>query len=280
MLSEIGSNFWIEPDDSTSKLKNITPEMFGVFGVDYVWLSTGRASIAVALESIFQENQINRSVLLPPYTCHTVVEPFLRAGCQVEFYSIQPGLSVSGKELVKEAIECGAGIVLFHRYFGFDTITDCDQTVSSLRKHDIIVIEDRTQCLYSDFAPSSADYIVGSIRKWFGTPDGGFCVSREKMLPNKPTESDKVLEEAKLKAASMKYDYLFHGQGKKKDFLQAFRSAEDILNEENIFYRASDTALQMQAFLDIATLSKKRQENFRTVLNLLKSIPSICPIFS
>ncbi len=279
MFSEIGSNFWTVPGDDTGTSEGITPEVFGISGADYVWLSTGHAAIEFALGSIDQEDQTKRIALLPPFTCHTVVEPFLKAGYRVEFMSLRPGLCVSGEELVEEAERSDAGVILFHRYFGFDTLMDCDRTIDRLRALGVKVIEDRTQCLYSGFASSPADYIVGSIRKWHGTPDGGFCVSREKELLCKPVETDKVLEEAKLKAGRMKYEYLFHGIGEKKDFLRQFRKAEDILSAETQFYGASDITLRMQASLDCTSLANRRRENYQTVLELLAGDPLVKPVF-
>lgn len=42
MLSEIGSNFWISPNELSLQVLEITPEKFNCKGSDYVWMSTGR----------------------------------------------------------------------------------------------------------------------------------------------------------------------------------------------------------------------------------------------
>ena len=46
MLSEIGSNFWITPDEIQGDIKTISPSIFNCAGSDYVWLSTGRSAIS------------------------------------------------------------------------------------------------------------------------------------------------------------------------------------------------------------------------------------------
>ena len=40
-------------------------------------------------------------------------------------------------------------------------------------------MEDVTQSYYLEGAGEEADYVVGSLRKWYPLPDGGFVASKE-----------------------------------------------------------------------------------------------------
>ena len=52
MLSEIGSNFWISPNELSLQVLEITPEKFNCKGSDYVWMSTGRGATSFILDTI------------------------------------------------------------------------------------------------------------------------------------------------------------------------------------------------------------------------------------
>ena len=78
MLSEIGSNFWISPNELSLQVLEITPEKFNCKGSDYVWMSTGRGATSFILDTIIRRNfNVSKVALLPPFTCNTEIEPFL-----------------------------------------------------------------------------------------------------------------------------------------------------------------------------------------------------------
>lgn len=280
MQREIGSNFWITPEDLEVGRVDVLPSAFGCWGSDSAWLSTGRSAISFALvEARRRRPNLGRMALVPPFTCHTVIQPFLDAGYAVRFYPVNGTLSTDGNTLLRAAEESGASVVLVHRYFGFDTLPGAAEAVEAMRKRGIVTIEDRTQCLYSGFTPLPADYTVGSIRKWAGVPDGGFAVCREGTFPAKPTEPDAELETVKTAAALSKYQYLFANGGDKPSFLKAFQEAEEILDRQGRYYAAAGLSLRMQTALDVDALRRKRRENYRTLLEGLKGCPGVRPLF-
>ena len=52
-------------------------------------------------------------------------------------------------------------------------------TLKMLKEKGCVLIEDITQCIYTKQKVDIFDYIVGSYRKWFKTPDGGFIESNQ-----------------------------------------------------------------------------------------------------
>lgn len=280
MLREIGSNFWMEPTEGHDGAVDITPEVFGIEGNDYTWLSTGRSAISMAIEEAERRNSsIKRIALVPSYTCHTVVDPFLEAGYKVETLAVDERLCIEGEKVLDAARETKAGIMLIHHYFGFYTIPGWEDVYKKIRDLGIVIVEDRTQCLYSNFKMPGVDYVAGSIRKWHGVPDGGFLVCREGVLSNKPEEPDLILEQAKKEAAILKYKYLYNQQGTKEKFLDGFAKAEDILDHQTKRYRISDTSLQMQACLNVGELQEKRRQNYRYLLKHLAQSETAAFVF-
>lgn len=267
MLSEVGSNFWISPDElKINSSSEINLVQFGCVGNDCAFFSTGRSAISYVLDTIESRNpNVKKVALLPPFTCHTVIEPFLAKGYEVRTFHVGQNLRSSATDLLNVIETCQVGVILFHRYFGFDTIKNIGAIIPVLRSEGVIVIEDCTQCLYSRFSKSDADYSVGSIRKWCGVPDGGFAVCRDGNFNNKPTQVDKKLQEAKKEASILKYEYLFNGKGDKSVFLTQYREAEDILAAQKQYFTISDLSKLIQVNLDVEFLKAKRKANYEIV---------------
>lgn len=264
MLSEIGSNYWLNPSQEYKDTPIGTPEQFRCSGSDYVWLSTGRSAILYVIKTIEERLPgIKRVAVLPSFTCDTVFEPFLNRGYDIYYYPVERDLTTTFDAILETVLRYDASIVLFHRYFGFDTLDmQVDRMCDILRGLGKYTIEDCTQCLYSIIPRADSDYTVGSIRKWTGTPDGGFAVCREGQFLKKPNQTDSVLEQAKIKASYAKYRFLFEKIGEKAKMLEMYRKAEDILDNQDGFYAISEMSEKVQANLNMVDLIKKRRENF------------------
>lgn len=280
MLSEIGSNFWLNPNDVFEERPLGTPAQFNSEGNDYTWLSTGRSAIQFVINTIEGINpKIKKVAVLPSFTCDTVFEPFLKSGYEVYYYPVERDLRTTSDAILETVIKHDASVVLFHRYFGFDTLDgQVDRMCEALRELGKYTIEDCTQCLYSDISRADSDYTVGSIRKWTGTPDGGFAVCRKGAFSEKPQRPDSDLEEAKIKASYAKYHYLFEHKGDKGEMLAMYRAAEDILDNQENIYSISEMSAKVQANLNVNELKSKRRANFELLSNNLKQF--VIPVFT
>lgn len=281
MLSEIGSNFWLNPNQQLKDRPIGTPEQFNCYGSDYVWLSTGRSAIRLVINNIEERNSEQKKVaVLPSFTCNTVFEPFLNAGYEVFYYPVERDLTTTSDDIMRTAIEHDASIVLFHRFFGFDTIAGkVNEMCVKFREIGKYTIEDCTQCLYSEIPRAQSDFTVGSIRKWIGTPDGGFAVCREGKISGKPLQADMVLEESKIKASYAKYRYLFENKGNKSVMLSMYREAENILDNQKELYAISTMSARVQENLDKKELIRKRRDNYN-ILRKSLTFRYLQPLFS
>jgi len=270
MMTEIGSNFWLEPG-CVFEPYEISTTQFSVSGSDSALLSTGRSSESLVLDEIEKRNPgIRKIALIPPFTCHTVLEPFIRHGYTVYTHSVDLNLQLNSEMLMKDIEVSGASVVLLHRYFGFDTIRNCEDIIEKSKRRGIVFIEDKTQSLFAGYKNLPADYFTGSLRKWAGMPDGGFAVCTSGCFAEKPHEYDKDLTAQKLSASYAKYEYLFNHKGNKQDFLNAYGRAEAILGAESKYYRISPVSESVFCSLDIKELSAKRRANYRFLYESLK----------
>ena len=281
MLSEIGSNFWMSPNDGRSSRTLGTPcSIFGYKGSDYAWLSTGRSATRLVLQTIEERNpDVKKVALIPPFTCYTVIDPFIDFGYEIHTLPLSLDLKTTPEEILQKVEQTGTGVLLVHRYYGFDTLPGFNDIVETLRNKGVVVIEDCTQCLYSDCPVSDADYFVGSIRKWCGVPDGGFAICRDGRFEQKPIYSDEKMVEAKRIASELKYQFLFEGKGDKLTFKAKYREAEELLDNQKGYYSIGELSARIQAELDVDELKHKRRENYAVLLKGFQNVAGLSILF-
>ena len=272
MLSEIGSNFWFDLNEIKGNT-NISPSIYEINGDDYIWTYSGRIAISFVLKTILKNKEINKVALLPPYTCHTVFNPFYDYGFDVYSYEIDNHFISSKETILKRADEVKPSVVLLQRYFGFETIKDGVELVKELKKRGIIVIEDLTQAIFSNLDYLPVDYHVASVRKYFGTPDGGFIVSHcGKLDKDLFIEANKQRDDLILDASQLKNNYINTRSGDKKEFLTLFAKGEEILDNDKEFRLCSDISLKIQSSNDNLSIASKRRENYCLLYDLLSDV--------
>lgn len=281
MYKEIGSNFWVAPNDQITLRDVQLKRPSTVFGTsDYVWLSTCRSGIRIALELDEKNSKAEKVALLPAYTCDTVLQPFRDLGYTLTYYDVDMYLHIDGVELIKRLEETKARVFLFHHYFGFETISSIEEVVTYAREHKITTIEDCTQSMYSLFPKSESDYQVGSIRKWCGVLDGAYLAAKDQPINHKPTSYDRELESAMLRASLDKYRYIAEDEGEKGTFLSEYRVAKSILDSRGTTpYAISPISASVQCQLDRRLLEQSRRNNYRYLLSADCWTENCRPIF-
>ena len=116
----------------------------------------------------------SKKVLLPAYTCQTVIDPFQQLGWDITYYPIIKNLIIDTQALLAIADQCKPDIILAHPYYGMDFNDVEKETLQTIKCNGSIIIIDNTQCIFSKERLHFVDYYVGSYRKWFCCPDGAF----------------------------------------------------------------------------------------------------------
>lgn len=276
MQREIGSDFWIEPKQLELESRDIFLGDYNINGKDCVLLSSGRQAECMVLETIEERvSNIRKVALIPPYTCLSVIEPFIKKGYQIHTYDIDEKLDTTNEMLSERIEKYKPQVVLFHRYFGFDTFASCSNVIRSARKNGIVFVEDKTHSLYSRQEEIPVDYIIGSFRKWHGIPDGGFAVCTDGVFNNKPKENDCRIEQLKLDASQLKYKYMVCYEGEKSLFREKYQLAEEYLENQIEYHEMSPSSKKLQANLDVNGLKKKRRENYNFLYEQIRNIEEI-----
>lgn len=108
---------------------------------------------------------------VPAYTCETVLGSYLKAGCRLRYYDIDPkGL----KPIWQEEDLDGVKVLALCGYYG--VLTYDHSFVKTCKSRGIRILQDTTHSPYS--LDPDADYWAGSLRKWMGIASGGVALKK------------------------------------------------------------------------------------------------------
>lgn len=287
---EIGSIYEIDPDLITHKRAQTVPQLrlgeVEKYHKKHVrYTASGREAIALALKS-FEEKRPDASkrCLLPAYMCDTVFFPFERAGWEIHFYHLDRKLTANIDEIKKLTEEVNPELIFIHTYYGVETWGTARSIFQEWRAQGICIMEDVTQSYYLESAGREADYCVGSLRKWYAVPDGGFVASDEELSVDN-LSPNREFTEARLGFLTEKWEYL-HGQRSleesralKRDYLDKNREAERWLDAYEGIGAISEEASYLLSLTDEEECKEKRRENCRYLNEHLRGSAWFTPVF-
>lgn len=259
LSKEIGGNFLIEgaKDEVASDWMRNTS--------DICYFSSGRSAILAMIKQIKAQNQ---KIALPYFTCHSVIEPFTRMGCQVIFYNVPKDLKLIEAELEYFCFKEQPYLFFFHDYFG-SIQEDLWFRLFQKFKEEITFVNDQTHSYFSASNLITSHYRLMSFRKWGGISEGGMLMSGERMLTeveySQRPETDKR-RSLFLKASAMKKAYLSGEKGIQKDSFRAlFYESENFFDMEERVYSMLDSAYFEWEELKQSNFSEKRMKNFEVL---------------
>lgn len=195
-------------------------------------------------------------VLLPALCCESMILPFEKNGCAVEFYRLKPDLTGDGEDVLQKL---GPGCILLYMTY-FDVRPFEDAFLERLKSLGVFLLEDRTQDIIiprrESFRP---DATVASLRKWAAMPEGGL-LKTGLSLPE--AEADSRFARLRRKAMEEKGEYLEKGIPEMKtDFLKKLHEADELLDESG---RAVALSPENRAYildLDFDKILERRRQN-------------------
>ena len=206
-------------------------------------------------------------VLLPALCCESMILPFEKNGCAVEFYRLKPDLTGDGEDVLKK-LSPGC-IFLYMTYFDVRPFEDA--FLERLKSLGDFLLEDRTQDIIiprrEGFRP---DATVASLRKWAAMPEGGMLMT-DGPLPS--AESDGRFARLRREAMEEKGEYLEKGLPEMKaDFLKKLHEADEVLDESG---RAAAMAGENRAYvaeLDFEKILSCRRKNCAILRRELREV--------
>lgn len=254
-------------------------ETFNQFG-KCTWLRSGREALhLVALN--FNPDKNQSIVLMPAYCCHSMVDPFEKAGWKVVYYRLNEDLTVDLDYLYHILTkECPKAALTMNFYGSASTkkAVDCIKKSNPNCK----VIEDFSHCTFS-FASTynlQVDYYVTSIRKSVGVCDGSVIISKTSLDETCVEEGETEFMISRRDCQRLKAEYTYSQQPEKKNnFYTELRRQEGELDAFEGVHRISKTGKEMLGVLNGEMISYARRCNMKHILELLggkvESIPGI-----
>lgn len=270
---EIGSEFWIDKNKNFQS-DNEMPSWLNKFG-NVVLTTSGRGALSLLLNQV--EPRVKKA-LLPSYICDSVILPFEEAGYELTYYDVDKYFRPIDIDFIKNS---NTGIFLHMGYFGFLTNEILSGTISNLKSKSIIVIEDVTHTLFSDHnKPIDNDFVIGSIRKWFGIPSGGFLASNKIMDCELFDDTSDFINLREI-SLNEKFEYMnSRDKSMKSSYLSGFKKSEQMLDEDIKPYKIDQTSEMIIKSLDNKWLQNSRKRNYEFLIYQLSGLNGIEVIFS
>lgn len=271
MLSEIGSDFW--QFDVKDGENTFWWETEGYF---YEFFKSGRNAIKALCQIL---NMTNKTVLLPIYTCESVICPFVEEGWKFCFYNVTKELQIDVDSLERAFNAVHPDVIFFHGYFGFDTTRSAVDALKSCQNKGCILVEDITSNFLSDNRTDFADYYISSLRKLFAIPDGGILVGKTELPSLKIADASKLMVEKAVLAYDAKSSYFIAPSKEKKlQFKNLYTEFHNEIEINDKLYCMSLKSKEIIKRIDIEKIREKRQNNYKQLYDVLWDIKSIVPV--
>lgn len=206
----------------------------------------------------------NKTVLIPAYTCQTVITPFEEAGWHCEYYSITRDLRIEEQSVLTLIENHHPSLLVVHPYFGMDLNEKETALLTRIKDKGIDIVLDLTQCLFSTKQYPFATFIVASYRKWMPIPDGGYLKNFSKdVIISQPENENEEFTDREIAAMYLRGQYFGNGEQRTKSISIRLSKAADAIAESNIApLRMSHVSYNLLNEQDVESNKQKRFANF------------------
>lgn len=256
-------------------------ETFNQYG-KCTWLRSGREALhLVALNVNENDNENKPVVLMPAYCCHSMVDPFEKAGWKVVYYRLNGDLTVDLDYLANALAKNCPKAVLTMNFYGSTSTKEAVHFIKNSNPK-CKVIEDFSHCTFSlaGIFDSLVDYYVTSIRKSVGVCDGSVIISKNSLDESFIEEGETEFVSSRRECQKLKAEYTYsQDKGQKGLFFHELRRQEGELDAFEGVHRISKTGKEMLSVLNGEMIAYARRCNMKHILDLLdskvESVPGI-----
>lgn len=222
-----------------------------------------------------------KRVLLPAYTCRTVVDPFRTNGWTCAYFGLGLDLRINIASLEEQYRALDPDVVVVHPYYGMDLDGNELAALRKLKTSGKIFVEDLTQGVFSTAKDDVFDYYTGSLRKWFPMPDGAFVTSDKYSLGAyaAPLGENSRYLAVELSAMYLRGKYFDEGDTRVKEISREVdKAAQAFICDDADPHDMSAYSRSVVANADIDALRAARERNFKFLFENLHnpSVTKIC----
>lgn len=272
MKKEVGSIFPLS-DDVISQAESEQQQYTGN-RIHYSLCREALCDIAYALDNMAKK------VLIPAYTCQTVITPFEEAGWQCEYYAIKKDLRIDLQYLENAISKHQPSLLVVHPYFGMDLNEEEVATLNGIKEKGVEIVLDLTQCLFSTKQYPFASFIVASYRKWLPIPDGGYLLNQtDSVKITQPEKENEEFTDREIAAMYLRGQYFGNGEQRTKAISIRLNKSADHIADSNITpHKMSQVAYNLLVKEDVDKNQKSRFSNYTYLFNNIKVGPKITKV--
>ncbi|PID90764.1 MAG: hypothetical protein CSA97_01270 [Bacteroidetes bacterium] len=187
------------------------------------------------------------------------------------FVGVNLDLSLDVEDLARCYWVEAARAVVLHPFYGRELSQEEEEVLSQLSADGGLVILDMTQGIFSDKRYDFVDYYVGSLRKWFPMPDGGYLEANGALLPSVEELKENVpFVSDQRDAMYLRGQYFRSGDAGLKCISVRLNKRAEGQSLDDI-HRMSDFSLGVFAGVDIDATYRVRMDNFAQLFELRSS---------
>lgn len=256
MKKEIGSIFPLS-DEMISQAESEQLQFTGN-RIHYSLCREALCDIARSLDNL------EKKVLIPSYTCQTVITPFEEAGWQCDYYSIKRDLRIDLRGLENAIVKHNPSLLVVHPYFGMDLNDEEITALNSIKENGVVIVLDLTQCLFSTKQYPFASFIVASYRKWMPIPDGGYLINNtDSVHITQPEAENDEFTEREIAAMYLRGQYFGNEEQRTKAIsIKLSKSADHIADSNITPHKMSQVAYNLLAKENLEKNQKSRFDNY------------------
>lgn len=265
--TEIGSEFWsgctpLSHSEYTLRAESI----YNTHLHKVVETLSGRTALEHIVELLYGQGK--RSVYLPAYCCHTMIEPFLSHNMKVFFYDI----TWTGKELHRLVdFSIKADVIMLLDYFGH-TDSETNVIAQQAKEAGMTIIYDATHSMYSHINTDPYDFVYGSYRKWVDI-NCGFVAWNEEFSKGEITQNEnKHYATTRSRLFDLKADYMNGGHTMKEEFLPLIETAETILENDYHHKMPDARSLEILRTTDADYIKNRRRSNAKLLTETVNEL--------
>ena len=244
------------------------------------YFSIGREAIV----HILRCNEFAKKiVLLPNFTCFTVLDPFIQEGWKICFYRYNKDLSIDSDYFLEVFNKEKPSICVFQPLSGMGFLEAEKNLIEFAHKKECMTIVDQTQDIYNHRNDPFVDYYCASLRKWYPFPDGAFLYSEKRRIEQFEEHKKNNIYQTSMGlcmfAAHLRsiYDDLYF------DYLHNFMwtfSVSYIGNTNIVPHTMSDYSRQVLLGQNEEDNTKRRVDNFNYIYRGIEHLEKVKPAFA
>lgn len=266
-MSDVGSIFPLYDSD----LEGVESYVVKKNNNNILYYSLCREALGVIAKSL---QGTERKVLLPSYTCDTVITPFIEKGWECYYFPVNHKLKIDRTAVLELFSMHRFDLMVVHPYYGVDLDNDEIEMLQYVHSQGCKIVVDLTQCIFSNQRLEFVDYYTGSYRKWFAIPDGAFLETNdESLLSDSELKENETFVSLQTDAMYLRGLYFTTGNEEIKSISRRLNKMAVNKVDANVQpHKMAKVSLKIMATEDLEHNQRQRLDNFQFLFEHLQGI--------